>query len=112
MLTSKGVKGHLPLSLLAPGRMTRPGFVNFPFQPRSLAAIMSCFSWLPPSNTQQEKATISCKHVLMIYLVFHLRHRSVFSIYRHDIMKRFSFTGNKPLQNEDAQKRTSQCCLH
>lgn len=60
-ITSKGVKGHLPLILIAPGRITRPGFVNFPFHPLSLAASMSLFSSSPPSYIQQEKATISCK---------------------------------------------------
>lgn len=59
-ITSKGVRGHFPLILIAPGRITRPGFVNFPLQPLSLAAFMSCISSSPPSNTQQEKATISC----------------------------------------------------
>lgn len=57
--TSKGVKGQLPFSLIAPGFMIRPGLVNFPFHPLSLAASMSTFSCSPPSYTQQEKATIS-----------------------------------------------------
>lgn len=59
-ITSKGVRGHFPLILIAPGRITRPGFVNFPFQPLSLASFMSSFSCSPPSKIQQEKATISC----------------------------------------------------
>lgn len=42
--TSNGVKGQLPFNLIAPGIMIRPGLVNFPFQPLSLAASMSIFS--------------------------------------------------------------------
>jgi hypothetical protein len=61
-ITSNGVRGHFPLSLIAPGRIVRPGFVNFPFQPLSLAAFMSLASCPPPSNTQHEKATMSCKY--------------------------------------------------
>jgi len=57
--TSKGVSGHFPFILIAPGLITRPGLVNFPLQPFSLAASNSFFSLSPPSNTQQEKATIS-----------------------------------------------------
>lgn len=65
--TSKGVRGHFPLILIAPGRITRPGFVNFPFQPLSLAASMSPFSFFPSSNIQQEKATMSCKQEIISY---------------------------------------------
>lgn len=65
-ITSKGVRGHLPLILIAPGRITRPGFVNFPFQPLSLASVMSALSCSPPSYTQQEKATISCTCKIII----------------------------------------------
>lgn len=59
--TSKGVKGQLPFNLIDPGIITRPGLVNFPLQPLSLAASMSIFSCSPPSYMQQEKATISCR---------------------------------------------------
>jgi hypothetical protein len=59
--TSKGVSGHFPFILNAPGLITRPGRVNFPLQPISLAASSSFFSLSPPSKTQQEKATISWK---------------------------------------------------
>lgn len=64
--TSKGVKGQLPFNLLAPGFMIRPGLVNFPFQPFSLAASISTFSCSPPSYTQQEKATISYRRTCSI----------------------------------------------
>lgn len=63
-ITSKGVKGHFPFNLIAPGRITRPRFVNFPFHPLSLAASISFFSLSPPSYIQQENATISCKREL------------------------------------------------
>lgn len=64
--TSKGVRGHFPFILIEPGRIIRPGLVNFPLQPLSLAAFMASFSSSPPSNTQQEKATISCMREKLI----------------------------------------------
>lgn len=65
--TSKGVRGHFPFILIAPGRIIRPGLVNFPLQPLSLAAFMASFSCSPPSNTQQEKATISCMQEKLVH---------------------------------------------
>ena len=69
--TSKGVIGHFPLTLIAPGRITLPGFVNFPFHPFSLAAFMSSTSLDPPSKIQHENATISW-HIMLTKFRFSL----------------------------------------
>lgn len=61
MHTSTGVIGHLPFTRLMPGLSTRFGRVNFLPHPFARIASISDFSVSPPSNTQQEKATMSYK---------------------------------------------------
>lgn len=59
--TSNGVNGHFPSIRFAPGLITLPFLLNFPLQPFSRAASISRFSSSPPSYSQHENATMSCK---------------------------------------------------